>query len=99
MVTNGETSTITVPELTSLPAGESRFAIVNTDDEPVFSYFNGDNDRLETDGSVPAPTFRKLPPKVVQVHLRMVGETGDLINPISLVTTVALRNSNRVFGC
>jgi len=97
MVTNGTTSNLVRPDVTSLPPSQSKFAIVNSPSEPVFSYFDRTGDPLET-SAVSRTTLRDCT-RTVRIHLRMVAESGDLDNPISLVTSVALRNFNEVTGC
>jgi type II secretory pathway pseudopilin PulG len=100
MVTNGTVSTLIRPDTTSFPPSQSKFAIVNSPAEPVFAYFDRDGDRLETSGgtAVSRITLRDCT-RTVRIHLRMVAESGDLDNPISLVTSVTLRNFNEVTGC
>jgi len=98
VVVNGAVGTITRPEATSFPAAQSRFAIVNTAAEPVFRYYRADGARITTDGSAAPSRFRDCT-KTVQIHLRMIAESGNTANPVSLVTRVTLRNFNSVTGC
>lgn len=95
---NGVTNPILVPDTTTRPPSESRLAIVNDPaTEPVFRYFDEDGIEIDPATAIP-PDFQQCT-KVVQVHLKVLGETGNPASAISLVTRVALRNFNEVFGC
>lgn len=95
---NGVTSPLLTPEVTTRPLAESRFAIVNDPaTEPVFTYFDAEGAVI--DPATAIPTDFQNCTKTVQVHLKVLGQTGDADSAISLVTRVALRNFNEVSGC
>jgi len=94
-------TTLLGPSATSgLPLASRQFAIVNSVDEPIFTYIKADRNPLRSGGLDPHPgeRFRDCT-SAVRVHLRMITEPGNTGAPADLETIVTLRNFNKVSEC
>lgn len=97
----GTVATLVGPDgTTALPPAQRHGAVVNTSDQPVFTYFDRAGIKLTTTGpgSLPSSSFRDCA-RSVEVHLVVAAVPGDPVSTVELRTRVDLRNYNEVTEC
>jgi prepilin-type N-terminal cleavage/methylation domain-containing protein len=100
-IANGTTSTLLGPSGSdSVAPALQRGSIINTVDEPVFTYYDASGTPLLTTGvdAVPATKFRDCA-RSVRIRLIVVMADGDASSAIELESKVELRNFSEVSQC
>jgi type II secretory pathway component PulJ len=79
----------------SLPRNRQRGAVVNKNNEPVFTYF--DQNGAEVPASAPE-NYRNCA-KAVKIRIAVVSDLRRADQDVDIATTVNLRNHNKVTNC
>lgn len=86
---------------TAVPLTQRVGAVVNSSTEPIFTYLDKNGVALEIASAGQSVTTRRIHDctRAVRIHLKVISEPRKTTTPYNLVTTVELRNFNKVDGC
>lgn len=75
-----------------VPVEQQKGAVVNGAGEPVFTYYDKNGVAFDTSTALPRTIHDCA--RSVQIHLRVMTQSRDTANPVTLITKVDLRNFN-----